>query len=54
MTDNQLKFVAATALFGAWGALVIFHGASQDAFIDALKMALAGLGVYHIGKGNAP
>ena len=54
MTDNRLKFLAALLLFAGWGYLVLFNGAPQDALIDALKMALAGLGVYHIGKGNTP
>lgn len=58
MTDAKLKFLAATLLFAAWISLVVakhfWHDLDTNGVITAITSALAGLGVYHLGKGNTP
>ena len=49
MTDNQMKLLAAFALFGTWVALVAFKVQGADDLISCIKAGLVGLGFYHIG-----
>lgn len=50
----KLKIITAVILFIVWGAFVVFGGAPQDAFIEAIKEALVGLGVFTATQAQPP
>ncbi|MHB8914433.1 MAG: hypothetical protein ACYC4K_01320 [Thiobacillus sp.] len=44
---NNQKIISASLLFGLWAALVFVGIAPVSDLIEAIKLTLAGLGVYH-------
>lgn len=52
LNDRIYKAVVAGLLFTAWGVLVFLGMAPVNDFVNALQMALVGLGVYHVTLTN--
>jgi hypothetical protein len=49
VNDKYIKLAIGLILFVTWVALVVFHVPGTEDIILAIKAALFGLGVYHLG-----
>jgi hypothetical protein len=54
MTPTNIKLAIGGVLFATWVALVVFKVDGGDDLISAIKLALIGLGAYHIDDRTKP
>lgn len=54
MTPTNIKLGIGVSLFATWVALVVCKVAGAEEIISAIKLALIGLGAYHIDDRKQP
>ena len=54
MNPTYIKLGIGIALFTAWLGLIVFQVDGAADLINSIKLALAGLGVYHINDRSNP
>ncbi len=55
MTPTNIKLALGVGLFATWVALVVCKVSGTEEIISAIKLALTGLGAYHLNdRSNTP
>jgi hypothetical protein len=52
MQDAYIKLFIGMTLFATWISLVVFQVPHVDDIITAIKLALLGLGAYHLDRSS--